>query len=145
MAEIKSKLGDLNTNSYALLRKIDNLANKTFNCFGGIFNMDETKEKVDTIAVDIYDYMSASIISILINFILLISILEDQEFGVILFVNTLIASMILLTFISQKNEIKLISTNFLKNHFPLILISLIVQFFITYFFTIILIFFTILF
>jgi len=107
--------------------------------------MDETKEKVDTIAVDIYDYMSASIISILINFILLISILEDQEFGVILFVNTLIASMILLTFISQKNEIKLISTNFLKNHFPLILISLIVQFFITYFFTIILIFFTILF
>ena len=80
--------------------------------------MDETKEKVDTIAVDIYDYMSASIISILINFILLISILEDQEFGVILFVNTLIASMILLTFISQKDEIKLIrknSMNFLKD------------------------------
>ena len=123
----------VNTNSCAQLGRIDNLANKTYNCFGGVFNMDETKEKVNTIAVDFYDYISANTISIVINSIILFLMFEDQDLNMIIFVNCIITLLVLIIFIILKDEVKIFDINFSK-YSTLFFISIIVQIFITQFF-----------
>ena len=123
----------VNTNSCALLGRIDNLANKTYNCFGGVFNMDDPKETINTIAVDFYDYISANTISIVINSIILILMFEDQDLNMIIFVNCIITLLVLIIFIILKDEVKIYDINFSK-YSTLFFISIIVQIFITQFF-----------